>query len=104
MLGDATTPTTQDAAGRSTRLYDPINGNDTWLFSDYNDPAVWTLQDDVLLTDTTFTLTLQQFFDVIPGTPVPEPGSAALLCLGPCWLAAAGRRRARGIRKAAKIA
>lgn len=99
-FGDATTPTTHDADGYSSRFYDPINGNYTWLWSDYEDKVVWTLHDLVLHETTNFELTIQAFMmapvsfaiDVVE-TPlqVPEPSSAALLGLGMCLLAV--RRR-----------
>ena len=111
VLGDATTPTTQDAGGYSTRLFDPVNGNYTWLWSDYNDRVVWTLQDLVLLGDTSFTLTLEYFlstpdsfvFEVLPSASAPEPSSAALLGLGLCFLAAARRRSARRGHSTARV-
>jgi len=103
VLGDATTPTTHDVTGYSMRLYDPINGEYTWLWSEFNDKVVWTLHDVVLLADADFTLTLEYFMllpdafaaQVLPA-PVPEPSTASLLCLGLCCLAAV-RRRARWI-------
>jgi hypothetical protein len=103
-LGDATTPTTHDASGYSSRFFDPINGNYTWLWSDYEDKVVWTLHDLVLHEETSFALTLQAFLmapvtftiDVVE-TPleVPEPSSAALIGLGLCFPAVCSRRSAR---------
>jgi len=109
-LGDATTPTTHDPSGYSIRLFDPINGEYTWLWSEFNDQVVWTLYDLVLLADTDFTLTLENFmmlpdafaFDVVPG-PVPEPSTASLLCLGLCCLAAARRNALRRARESRRL-
>jgi len=102
-FGDATTPTTHDAGGYSSRFYDPINGNYTWLWSDYEDKVVWTLHDLVLHEATNFELTIQAFMmapvsfaiDVVE-TPleVPEPSSAAFLGLGLSLLAAYSHRAA----------
>lgn len=110
-LGDATTPTTHDASGYSTRLYDPVNGEYTWLWSDYNDRVVWTLHDLVLLADSEFTLSLEYFLmlpdsfaaEVLPG-PIPEPSTAALLCVGLGCLGAARRKRLRAGRGRASCA
>jgi len=104
-LGDVTTPTTHDPSGYSMRLYDPINGEYTWLWSDYNDKVVWTLHDLVLLADTDVTLTLEYFMmlpdsfaaQVAPG-PIPEPSTASLLCAGLCCLAIVRRRLLRSER------
>jgi len=100
VLGDVTTPTTHDVTGYSMRLYDPINGNYTWLWSDYNDRVVWTLHDVVLLADTDITLSLENFLmlpvsfaaDVLPAS-IPEPSTAALLWAGLACIAAARYRR-----------
>jgi len=101
VLGDVTTPTTHGVTGYSMRLYDPINGNYTWLWSDYNDRAVWTLHDVVLLADTDVTLTLEYFLmapvnfdgEVLPAS-IPEPSTATLLWVGLGCLAAARPKRA----------
>jgi hypothetical protein len=98
-LGDVTTPMTHDVTGYSMRLYDPINGNYTWLWSDYNDRVVWTLHDVVLLADTDITFTLENFLmlpvsfdgEVLPGA-IPEPSTAVLLSLGLAYLSAARSR------------
>ena len=103
VFGDATTPTTYDASGYSSRFYDPINGNYTWLWSDYEDKVVWTLHDLVLHEATNVELTIQAFMmapvsfaiDVVETPPqIPEPSSAALLGLGLCLLATCSRRAA----------
>jgi len=101
-LGDVTTPLAHDASGYSMRLYDPINGDYTWLWSEYNDKVIWTLHDLVLLANTDVTLTLEYFMmlpdsfaaQVVPG-PVPEPSTAGLLCVGLCCLAIVRRRLLR---------
>jgi hypothetical protein len=104
VLGDVTTPTTYDGSGYSIRLYDLINGEYTWLFSDYNDKVVWTLHDVVLLADADFDLTLEYFL-MLPVTfgtrvtPTPEPSTATLLCLGLGGLAAARRKSLRNERR-----
>jgi len=104
VLGDVTTPTTHDVTGYSIRLYDPVNGNYTWLWSDFNDKVVWTLHDVVLLSDADFTLTLEYFL-LLPDSfaaqvqPVPEPSTAYLLCAGLCCLAAVRRRSLRRARR-----
>jgi hypothetical protein len=99
VLGDVTTPTTHDVTGYSIRLFDPVNGNYTWLWSDYNDKIVWTIHDLVLLSDADFTLTLEYFMmlpdsfsaQVLPAS-IPEPSTASLLCGGLGCLAAARRK------------
>lgn len=106
VLDDVTTPTTYDGSGYSIRLYDPNYGEYTWLFSDYNDNAIWTLHDVVLLADADFDLTLEYFLmppvtfgaQVTP-TPTPEPSTATLLCLGLGGLAAARRKSLRNERR-----
>jgi hypothetical protein len=103
VLGDVTAPTTHDVTGYSIRLYDPINGEYTWLWSECNDRIVWTLHDLVLLADADFTLTLKYFmmspvtfdFEVLPGVSAPEPSTGALLLMGLGCLAAARCKRRR---------
>lgn len=91
-LDDSVTPTTHDADGYSIRLFDPVNGERTWIWADYNDRVEWTLRDLVLLDDTTFALTLDEFlngpttfvFDVtgVPASaPVPAVPNAGMLVL-----------------------
>jgi hypothetical protein len=98
-----------DASGYSVRLFDPIHGEYTWLFSAYSDKVEWVLRDIVLFEDTTFDLGLELFmsapetftFDVTLATvPAASPGALAALAL--CFLAAGPRlrRRADGRRRA----
>jgi hypothetical protein len=111
VLGDAITPMTRDANGYSIRLFDPVNGNYTWLWSDWNDRVVWTLHDLVWLDHTSFDLTLANFlmlpdtfsFDA-PTASLPEPSTAALLGMGLCFLAAAANRAAARRRPARRRA
>jgi len=87
-LGDAVTPTAHDADGYSIRLFNPVNGERTWIWADYNDRVEWTLRGLVLLDDTTFALTLDEylngpttfFFDVTGvAASVPALSSPALV-------------------------
>jgi hypothetical protein len=61
-------------------LFDPVNGERTWIWGDYNDQVTWTLGGLVLLDDTTFSLTLDEYFNVpttfvfdVMGVPPPVP-------------------------------
>jgi hypothetical protein len=102
VLGDATTPTTHDATGYSIRLYDPINGDYTWLWSDFNDNVAWALHDVVLLEDSDVTLTLEYFMmlpdsfaaQVLP-RPTPELSTVSLLCVELFCFAVARRKALR---------
>jgi len=97
-LGDYATPYTHDASGYSINSIEPTTSRpNTWLYWDTNDQVVWTLHDLVLLDDTSFNLTLDEYlnpppasfgFDVLIGTPVPEPSTALFLVVGLTLLAA----------------
>jgi len=83
-LGDSITPFTHDASGYSVRLYDPVNGERTWIWADYDDRVTWTLHDIVLLDDTSLALTLDAYltgpttFDfAVTGAPVAVPALPA---------------------------
>jgi len=94
-LGDSITPFTHDASEYSLRLYDPVNGERTWIWADYNDRVTWTLYDIVLLDDTSFALTLDAYltgpttFDfavtgapiAVPAVPAPALAATALALL-----------------------
>jgi hypothetical protein len=88
-LGDATTPYTHDVDGYSIRLFDPVNGEWTWIWGDYNDKVEWALHDIVLLDDTSFTLTLDERF-AVPTTFDFEVTGAAAAVPALSWPARAG--------------
>jgi hypothetical protein len=104
VLGDANTPITYDVDGYSIRLFDPVIGERTWIWTDYNDQVVWTLHNFVLLDDTSFALTLDEYFAGpttfefdVTGSPefVPALPAAALMGTALCILAAAAHPTAR---------
>jgi hypothetical protein len=106
-LGDSVTPYTHDASGYSFRLYDPVHTEWTWIWGDYNDAVSWTLHDIVLLDDTSFSLTLDERFNVpttfdfevaaapvaVPATPPQALVGAALLVLAAAARVTAAVRR-----------